>query len=117
MGRHDRELARSAPLLALLHTPRDTPADWLRTGRALQHLLLTACNLGLQGGYLNQPVQVTALRSRLGELTGTAFPQLVLRLGTPVSPPPASPRRPLTAVLEPAPDEGTEPHGMNNAQT
>ena len=58
--------------------------------------------LGLQASYLNQPVQVSALRPRLQQVAGCrGDPQLLLRIGVPLRPIPASPRRPLSELLVP----------------
>jgi hypothetical protein len=96
----DRELADASPLLAVIGTDGDTPADWLAAGQALQRALLTAAAAGLQASYLNQPIQVTALRPRLAELCRTAgSPQLLLRFGYPEEDLPAAPRRPLADLL------------------
>jgi hypothetical protein len=102
VGARDRKPADESPLLAVLGTERDEPRDWLSAGQALQRVLLTACKLGLQASYLNQPVQVAALRPRHRDLTGRGFPQIVLRLGYPPSEIAASPRRPLEDVLDAA---------------
>jgi hypothetical protein len=71
-------------------------------GQALQRALLTATAAGLQASYLNQPVQVDDLRTRVAELLdGHGFPQVALRLGYPSDGvPPAAPRRPVDAVIE-----------------
>ncbi len=95
----DRALALEAPVLALLGTPGDRPADWLRAGEALQRLLLTACRAGIQAGYLNQPLQVAALRPDLQARFKTpGAVQMILRLGRPKQQRAASPRRPLVDV-------------------
>ncbi len=91
----DRELAAGSPVLAVLWTAGDTPADWLAAGQALQRALLAGVQQGLQASHLNQPVQVPALRGRLQQLTGRAgCAQLLLRFGYPTRPLPAAPRRP-----------------------
>lgn len=96
----DRELADESPLLAVLVTVADTPRDWLMAGQALQRLLLVGVAHGLQASYLNQPVQVEALRPRLQNLTGqTGHPQVLLRLGSAAAAPRATPRRPVADVL------------------
>ena len=100
VGAKDRELADASPLLAVLGTERDDAHAWLSAGQALEHTLLTACKLGLQASYLNQPVQVASLRPQLQNLTGGGFPQIVLRLGYPSSEITATPRRPVEDVLE-----------------
>ena len=102
VGAKDRDLADASPLLAVLGTGRDDPHDWLLAGQALQRILLTACKHGLQASYLNQPVQVASLRPKLQNLTGSGFPQIVLRLGYPSSELTAAPRRPLEDVLDSA---------------
>jgi nitroreductase len=98
VGGKDRELAESSPLLAVLGTKRDNPHDWVQAGEALQRVLLTACQHGLQASHLNQPIQVASLRPKLRHLVGTGFPQLLLRFGYPVEGIPGAPRRPVEDV-------------------
>jgi len=96
----DHQLADESPVLAVLSTEGDSPCDWLAAGQALQRLLLLGVQLGLQASYLNQPVQVAALRPKLQQLTGRpGYAQLLLRIGTPTQLKPATPRRPLADVL------------------
>ncbi len=96
----DRQLADESPLLAVLSTAGDAPGDWLAAGQALQHVLLQGVRLGLQASYLNQPAQVTTLRSRLQQLTGRpGWAQLLLRIGVPAKALPAAPRRPVSDVI------------------
>lgn len=97
----DRELATGSPLLAVLTTEGDDQVDHLRAGQALERVLLTAVHHGLQASFLNQPVQVPALRHKLHNLEGVGgFPQIVMRLGYPLLELPPSPRRPVAAVIE-----------------
>jgi len=97
----DRELADGSPVLAVLGTERDRPRDWIAAGEALQAVLLTAQAHGLQASFMNQPIQVAALRPRLQSLLAHAGqPQLLIRLGHPAEVAPATPRRPLAEVLE-----------------
>lgn len=107
VGVKDRALALSSPLLVVLGTDDNKPIDWLRVGQALQRLLLVACRCGLQGGYLNQPIQVATLRPRLQKLVGNGFPQILLRLGYPVQEIPAAPRRAVDEVIQPGLMPGT----------
>ena len=96
----DRQLADESPVLAVLTTEGDSQRDWLAAGQALQRLLLLGVQLGLQASYLNQPVQVAALRPKLQQLTGRpGYAQLLLRIGTPTQVKPAAPRRSLADVL------------------
>jgi hypothetical protein len=99
----DRALAEHSPVLAVLGTDGDTALDWLHAGMALQRLLLVAVGHGLQASYLNQPVEVASLCTRLQRMLGhPGYPQMFLRLGMPVAPVAAAPRRPLDDVLLPS---------------
>jgi nitroreductase len=98
---HNRQLLQGSPLLLVIGSKADEPCEWLRTGQALQRVLLTACAMGLQASFLNQPVHVDGLRSRLRELAPEALvPQILLRLGRPASELAAVPRRSLQSVCD-----------------
>lgn len=99
----DQQLATTAPVLLMLTTHDDTPADWLATGQALVNLLLTATAAGLAASFLNQPIEVGALRKPLADLLAPSggVPQLLLRLGYPASADRATPRRDVDDVLLP----------------
>ena len=90
-------LATASPALVVVTTPQDDVASWLTAGQALQRLLLRATLLGLSASFLNPAVEVDAVRERLARLTGEAFPQVVLRVGTPV-PSRGTPRRRVSDV-------------------
>lgn len=97
----DRQLADASPVIAILATVGDSPADWLAAGQALERTLLTASHHGLQASYLNQPIQVSSLRSKLRDLIpGKPFPQIILRIGYPMEEIDAAPRRKLNEVLK-----------------
>lgn len=101
VGAKDQQLADASPLLAVLGTDGDTLEHWLLAGQALQHVLLVAHSLGLQASYLNQPVQIPSLRTRLQLFLGRpGHPQVLLRLGYPEETLPASPRRALADVID-----------------
>ena len=89
------------PVLAVLETGGDQPADWLRGGQALMRVLLAAAAEHYAASYLNQPLELPGLRQQLrDELRLTGWPQLILRLGHPAGAlPPQAPRRPVTDVL------------------
>lgn len=100
----DHELAVGSPLLAVVGTPGDEERDWIRAGEALARVLLHVTALGMAASFLNQPVEVPALRVRLRELLGMAgHPQLVLRIGYPLAEVEATPRRPLPEVVRETP--------------
>lgn len=100
VGSKDQRLADTSPLLAGLGTESDTVHDWLTAGQALQRVLLVACWHGLQASYLNQPIQVAALRPKLQGVVGVGFPQILMRLGYPVEASPAVPRWSLEEVTQ-----------------
>ena len=95
--------AEAHPVVAVLETGDDRPEDWLRGGQALARVLLAATDDGYAASYLNQPLELPALRQQLrDELRLAGWPQAVLRLGRPVGvPPPAAPRRPPADTLLP----------------
>ena len=102
VGAKDRQLAEGSPLLTVLGTPGDSPADWLCAGQALQRALLAGVGAGLQASHLNQSVEVHELRGRLQALVPEAgVPQLVLRWGYAEGELPAAPRRVLADVVLP----------------
>jgi len=97
---HDLELASCSPLLAVLGTDDDSPAEWLRAGQAMERVLLRACAEGITASFLNQPIEVSQLRSRLADAIGRtgSSPQILLRMGYGPTVPRA-PRTVLPAVL------------------
>ena len=93
------QLARGSPLLVALSTAMENNKSWLAAGQALQRLLLVATMMGYSTSYLNQPIEVSELRTGLAaELRTAAYPQLLLRVGR-GSTAPHSPRRPIVEVL------------------
>ncbi|MFW6689475.1 Acg family FMN-binding oxidoreductase [Streptomyces sp. MAR4 CNX-425] len=90
----------TAPNIALLGTPRDTPADWLRAGQALERVLLTATRAGLVASLTSQALEWDDLRALVRDpLTAVGQVQMVLRIGYGPEGP-VSPRRPVAEVLE-----------------
>jgi nitroreductase len=97
----DIQLADASPVLAVLGTSGDMLEDWMAAGQALQRLLLTATQHGLQASFLNQPIEVASLRTKLRQATGrSGFVQVLLRLGHADNAVAATPRRPLEEVIE-----------------
>jgi hypothetical protein len=85
--------------LAVVGTDADAPQDWLAAGQALASVLLRARAEDVWASFLNQPIEVPELRTRLCSVIGReGFPQLLLRLGygTEVE---ATPRRSLKEVI------------------
>jgi hypothetical protein len=97
-GDRDKILTGS-PVLVVLSTREDGPADWLAAGRALARVLLQITVSGATGAYLNQPVEIEQLRIRVRDAIGTRFmPQLLMRFGYGPAVP-ATVRRPVQDVM------------------
>jgi nitroreductase len=106
--RHE-EAFEAVPTLVVLSTRADAVVEWLRTGTALQHLLLLATTHDLQAGFLTQPLEIPAFREEVRTLIGPHhIPQVVLRLGFGPTPP-TSPRRTLGEVMASADDAQRTP--------
>jgi hypothetical protein len=96
-----QQILEGSPLLVVLGSPGDAPADWLATGQALQRMLLRACTDGLQASYLNQPLHLPDFRQQVAAmLPGAGVPQLILRLGRPAEQLAPVVRRPLDYVMD-----------------
>ena len=91
---------RSSSAIAVLVSEQDNPQHWIEAGRCYQRLALQATALGLSTAFINQPVEVAALRPQFATFLGigSARPDLVVRIGRgPATP--RSLRRPVTQVL------------------
>ncbi len=90
----------TSPQLALLSTAQDRPEDWLRSGMALERVLLLATLEGLATSFVTQALEWHELRWPLRDPTsGMAYVQMVLRLGY-GRPGTRTPRRPVAEVLD-----------------
>jgi nitroreductase len=90
------------PLITVIFTPDDGPADQLRAGEAMMRLMIRAEIAGIASCPLSQSIDMLAFRARLRTLMDwTDHPQMMLRLGPrPTGPPaPLTPRRPVEEVL------------------
>jgi hypothetical protein len=95
----NHELATGSPALVVLGTDGDRVRDWLKCGQALARALLRARVEDVWASFLNQPIEIPDLRSRVRNLIGCAgFPQAVMRLGfgDEIKP---TPRREIEEVL------------------
>lgn len=102
LARQDSQALLSAPLLGLIGTVADTPAEQVRSGRLLERLWLTATALGLSLQPVSQALQVPSLRAELAARFPEAgeHPQQLVRIGYAASRPShATPRRALEDVL------------------
>lgn len=101
VGAKDKQLADESPVLAVIGTDGDSVKNWLEAGQALEKVLLSAHSNGLQASYLNQPIQVASLRSKLQNLLGRGgFPQVLIRLGYPADEIAPAPRRAIDEVID-----------------
>ncbi len=91
---------RSSSGIAVFVSDRNDKAHWMEAGRCYERFALQAAALGIRNAFLNQPVEVGALRpqfaSHLG--LGPRRPDLVVRFGRGPEMP-RSLRRPVQAVL------------------
>ncbi|MDN3027824.1 hypothetical protein [Streptomyces sp. S.PB5] len=100
---HIRRPQRWSPrtgTVAVLSSRYDTREEWLRSGQALQRVLLHAAAQDVMAAFHTQPLELPAPRAELrAHLTGGLFPQVVLRLGR-TTELWHTPRRPPTEVLD-----------------
>jgi hypothetical protein len=75
-------------------------AHWVEVGRAYERFALQATALGIRNAFLNQPVEVAAVRSPFAAALGLPGqrPDLVVRFGRGPTMP-RSLRRPVDAVM------------------
>ncbi|MFI9366551.1 Acg family FMN-binding oxidoreductase [Kitasatospora sp. NPDC053057] len=88
------------PVIAVLATTTDKPADWLRAGQALERILLLLTAHGVQASLLYQAMEWHDMRWALRDPQhGAEHAQMLIRMGYgPTGP--ATPRMPAAAVLE-----------------
>lgn len=94
-----RQVRNSAGLAVFVGDVAD-PAHWVAVGRAYERFALQATALGIRNAFLNQAVEVAAVRSPFADALGLGDqrPDLVVRFGRgPVLP--RSLRRPVASVM------------------
>ncbi|WP_322973420.1 hypothetical protein [Actinacidiphila soli] len=70
------------PTIAVLSTAHDSRADWLRTGQALEHVLLAATARSVPASLLHQALEWPDLRSTMRDIGGgPTHVQMLIRLG------------------------------------
>lgn len=90
----------SPGLVAVLSTGDDTHGDWLRTGQALQRVLLFASAYGVRAAFHTQALEMYHLREFVRqELLDGEYPQMIMRLGV-TDERSGTIRRPLSEVVE-----------------
>lgn len=91
---------RSSAGVAVFVGEHADPANWFEVGRAYEHFALAATALGVRTAFLNQPVEVPAVRTQFAQWLelGTGRPDLVVRFGRGPQMP-YSLRRPVAEVI------------------
>jgi hypothetical protein len=97
--KYARQIRSSAGLAVFVGQAADK-AHWVEVGRCYERFALQATALGIRNAFLNQPVEVVAVRSRFASTLGLVGqrPDLVVRFGRGPTLP-RSLRRPVQAVL------------------
>ncbi|WP_245444251.1 Tat pathway signal protein [Bradyrhizobium sp. Y36] len=97
--KYRQQLASSSGVVVLA-ADRSDKAHWIAVGRACQRFGLQATALGLKYSFVNQPVEVAALRPQFAASLGLGErrPDIVMRFGAGPDLP-RSPRRPPEAVM------------------
>ncbi len=92
---------RSSAGVAVFISEKNEPASWSAAGRSCQRFALQATALGIRHCFINQPVEVPAVRGQFATFLGAGDrrPDLVMRFG--YGPElPRSLRRPVDQVLQ-----------------
>jgi nitroreductase len=99
-NKKDLEHIRSSSAIAIISSEGDDIPHWIEAGRCFQRVALQATALGLRTAFINQPVEVTKLRSEFARAMGIGNhrPDLVVRIGRGQEMP-RSLRRPIEDVI------------------
>jgi hypothetical protein len=97
--KYARQMRNSAGIAVFVGDVADQ-AHWVEVGRAYERFALQATALGIRNAFLNQPVEVAAVRSPFAAALGITCqrPDLVVRLGRGPTMPPSL-RGPVESVL------------------
>ena len=98
--RYTKQIRNSAGIAIFVSEANDK-AHWVETGRCYERFALQATALGIRNAFLNQPVEVSAIRPQFASWMGLAQgarPDLVVRFGRGATMP-LSMRRPVQEVL------------------
>ena len=97
--RYARQIRNSAGIAVFVGDVSDK-AHWIEAGRCYERFALQATALGIRNAFVNQPVEVGAIRPRFASALGLGGkrPDLVVRFGRGPAMP-LSMRRPVQAVL------------------
>ncbi len=84
----------------VISSETEDKSAWVRTGQVYERLALQTTALGIKSAFLNQPIEVSELRSQFQSAVGlgASLPQLLMRFGY-ADALPRSLRRPVDQVL------------------
>jgi hypothetical protein len=96
----DIKKLRTSPGAVLIASESEDKTAWVRTGQVYERMALVMTSLNIKSALLNQPIEVTELRSQFQSALGLrAFlPQLLVRFGY-ADPLPGSLRRSVEQVI------------------
>jgi hypothetical protein len=96
----DARHIRNSAAIAVFFSERDDKPHWIEAGRCYERFALQAAALDLRTAFINQPVEVPALRPQFAAFLGIGHrrPDLVVRIGRGPEMP-RSLRRPVEQVL------------------
>ena len=79
----DAKKLRSSPGAVVVTSTTEDKTAWVRTGQVYERLALTLTSLNIKSAFLNQPIEVAAVRGQFQSALGlgTALPQLLVRFG------------------------------------
>lgn len=99
-NRKDIRHIRSSAAIAVIFSERSDQPHWIEAGRCYERLALQATALRLRSAFINQPIEVAALRQQFATFLGIGDrrPDLVVRIGRGPEMP-RSLRRPVEHVL------------------
>ena len=91
---------RSSAGIAIFVSNTSNKENWVEVGRCYERFALQATALGIKNAFLNQPVEVSAVRIQFADFlgVGSGRPDLVVRFGR-GNKLPQSLRRPVNSVL------------------
>ena len=97
--KYRKQINSSSAVMAFI-APSDDKQGWVNVGRSYQRAALQATALGLKHAFINQAVEVPAVRSDFAEFIGVGAkrPNLLIRLGY-ANAMPKSLRRPVDQVI------------------
>ncbi len=96
----DAKKLRSSPGAVVIASSTDDKSTWVRAGQIYERMALLMTSLNIKTAFLNQPIEITAVRSQFGSAVGlgASLPQLLVRFGY-ADMMPRSLRRPVEQVL------------------